>query len=76
MGIINKVVPEEEVYENALAMAKNISQAGERAVYYTKRAINSSYEAMGMQQALKSGLDQDVLLNITSDPIKKKNLLR
>jgi enoyl-CoA hydratase len=72
MGIINKVVPEEEVYEKALAMAKNISQAGERAVYYTKRAINSSYEAMGMQQALKSGLDQDVLLNIASDPIKKK----
>ena len=53
-------------------MAKNISQARERAVYYTKRAINSSYEAMGMQQALKSGLDQDVLLNIASDPIKKK----
>lgn len=70
MGIINKVVPNDDVFEKGLTTAKNISKAGERAVQFTKRAINSSYKVMGFTQALKSSLDLDVLLNIGPDPIK------
>ena len=72
IGIINKVVPDDEVFEKALTTAKNISKASERVVQFTKRAINSSYEAMGFTQALKSSFDLDILLNIAPDPIKEK----
>ena len=36
IGIINKVVPDDEVFEKALTTAKNISKAGERVVQFTK----------------------------------------
>ena len=56
----------------AIEAAHNIAKAGERAVRLTKQAINNSYEAMGFNQALKSSLNLDVLLNAAPDPLKEK----
>ena len=72
MGIVNKVVPDQTVVTEALETAHNIAKAGERAVRLTKQAINNSYEAMGFNQALKSSLNLDVLLNAAPDPLKEK----
>jgi enoyl-CoA hydratase len=72
MGIVNKVVPDQTVVTEALETAHNIAKAGERAVRLTKQAINSSYEAMGFNQALKSSLNLDILLNAAPDPLKEK----
>ena len=72
MGIINKVVPDQTVLTEAVEAAHNIAKAGERAVRLTKQAINNSYEAMGFNQALKSSLNLDVLLNAAPDPLKEK----
>ena len=72
MGIVNKVVPDQTVLTEAIEAAHNIARAGERAVRLTKKAINNSYEAMGFNQALKSSLNLDVLLNAAPDPLKEK----
>ena len=72
MGIVNKVVPDQKVLTEAIGAAHNIAKAGERAVRLTKQAINNSYEAMGFNQALKSSLNLDVLLNAAPDPLKEK----
>ena len=72
MGIVNKVVPDQTVLTEAIEAAHNIAKAGERAVRLTKQAINNSYEAMGFNQALKSSLNLDVLLNAAPDPLKEK----
>ena len=56
----------------ALGVAKSMATAAERSVRYTKRAINDSYEAMGLNRALKSALDTDVLLNAATDPVKEE----
>ena len=72
MGIVNKVVPDQTVLTEAIGAAHNIAKAGERAVRLTKQAINNSYEAMGFNQALKSSLNLDVLLNAAPDPLKEK----
>ena len=72
MGIVNKVVPDQSVLTEAIEAAHNIAKAGERAVRLTKQAINNSYEAMGFNQALKSSLNLDVLLNAAPDPLKEK----
>ena len=72
MGIVNKVVPDQTVLTEAIEAAHNIAKAGERAVRLTKQAINNSYEAMGFNQALKSSLNLDILLNAAPDPLKEK----
>ena len=58
--------------KNAKKIAKKISQASPRAVFFTKRAINSSYESMGFNQALTNSLNLDVILNAAPDPVKEE----
>lgn len=72
MGIINKIVSDELVFSEAQKIAKKISQASPRAVFFTKRAINSSYESMGFSQALTNSLNLDVLLNAAPDSVKEE----
>jgi enoyl-CoA hydratase len=72
MGIVNAVVPEGAALEKALAKANAISKASSRAVALTKRAINQTYQTMGLDAALKAGLDIDVLLNAGGGPEKRE----
>ncbi len=62
MGIVNAVVDEGRHLDAAMAMARTIAAAGPTAVQLTKRAINRSYEAAGLRQAVLAGLDIDVLI--------------
>lgn len=72
MGIVNKVVPDEVVLSEALKIGHKTAKAGQRAVHFTKKAINNSYEIMGLNQALKSSLNFDILLNAAPDPLKEQ----
>ena len=72
MGIVNKVVPDEVVLSEALEIGRKTAKAGQRAVHFTKKAINNSYEIMGLNQALKSSLNFDILLNAAPDPLKEQ----
>jgi enoyl-CoA hydratase len=68
MGIINEVVPEGQHLERALAVARDITSAASQSVRMTKRAINRTYEIMGMRQALLAALDIDVLIEAGAGP--------
>jgi enoyl-CoA hydratase len=46
-------------------MALDIAAAAGPSVFFTKRAMNRTYEIMGMRDALKASLDIDVILNAT-----------
>jgi enoyl-CoA hydratase len=59
------VVPDGEEMDEALRLARKISRASSVSVLGAKKAINRSYEAMGMRQALATGLDIDVEINST-----------
>lgn len=72
MGIVNHVVPAEQAFAKGMAIARQMARAAERSVRLTKRAINESYEAMGLSAALRAGLDIDVLLNAGSSPEKRE----
>jgi enoyl-CoA hydratase len=65
MGLVNRVVPDGEEMDEALRLARKISRASSVSVLGAKKAINRSYEAMGMRQALATGLDIDVEINST-----------
>ena len=68
IGIVNHVVPAGEEMEKAMAIARDFAAAAPLSVQMTKRAINRTYEAMGMRQALLASLDIDVLIEATGGP--------
>ena len=71
-GIVNHVVPGDQVQAKAESLAGAMAKASTRSVRMTKQAINRTYEAMGLSSALKTSLDMDVLLNAGSSPEKKE----
>jgi enoyl-CoA hydratase len=68
MGIVNRVVPAAELLETATAIASDIAAAAPLSVQLTKRAINRTYEIMGMRQALLAALETDILLEASEGP--------
>jgi enoyl-CoA hydratase len=72
MGVINHIVPSEELFDKGWQLAQNIASASSVSIYYTKAAINRTYETMGLRAALQSGLDMDIMLNSTPSPEKQE----
>ena len=67
IGIVNEVVPggPDAALERGMQLARDIAAAAGPSVFFTKRAINRTYEIMGLWDALKASLDIDVILNAT-----------
>lgn len=72
MGLINRVVPKGEELETAMALARDIAALDAEAVATVKRAINRTYDRMGMRDSLRSALDMDVLLEASETPDQRK----
>jgi enoyl-CoA hydratase len=68
MGIVNQVVPQGRELDRAMELARDLRAAAPVSVQLTKRAINRSYEAAGMREALRSALDTDVIIESTGGP--------
>lgn len=51
IGMVNKVVPADQLMEQALTTARLIAQAAPLAIQVTKEAINRSYELMGLMES-------------------------
>jgi len=62
IGLINRVVPSAEVEATALALARHIAVIDPALVQQTKRAINQSFELMGLVEALDAALDIDLAI--------------
>jgi enoyl-CoA hydratase len=65
IGIVNHVVPQDQLVSFGRTMAMDIAAAAGPSVFFTKRAMNRTYEIMGMRDALKAALDIDIILNAT-----------
>jgi enoyl-CoA hydratase/carnithine racemase len=50
--IINRVVPNNTVFEASMSVAKSMATAFERSICFTKRVINEIYETMSFIRAL------------------------
>ena len=68
IGMINRVVPEGQELDAALAMARDIAVMDRSAVALTKQAINRAYDIMGMREALAAALDIDVQIESMETP--------
>jgi len=65
MGLINKIVPADELIAEGRRLASKIAKAAPDSVQKSKQAINRSYDMMGLRNALAMGLDVDVDINAT-----------
>lgn len=68
LGIVNHVVPDGEEFARAMSVARDIAAAAPAAVRLTKRAINRTYEAMGLRAALASALETDIHIETAGGP--------
>ena len=64
-GLVNHVVPADELIENARKMAFDIARNDSLAVRLTKQAINTSYEIPRMREALEHALELDMVVEST-----------
>ena len=62
LGIVNHVVPDGGEMEKALTIARAMASAAPNAVRLTKLAINRSFDAMGLREALASALELDIYI--------------
>lgn len=68
MGIVNQVVAEADLIEAASVVAGKIVSAAPSAVQFTKKAINRTYEIMGLRQALLQALEIDIFIESNGGP--------
>ena len=72
MGLINRVVPEGEHLDAAIEMAQKIAVIDTFSMSVTKRAINRTYEIMGMAEALDSALEAGCLIEAAVVPEREE----
>jgi enoyl-CoA hydratase len=68
IGLINRVVPADELMEAAFAMAAEISMNDPVAVQLTKKALNRSLDIAGLKKALRAALEIDIEIELTETP--------
>ena len=72
IGLINRVVPPGEVESTAMALANHIAVIDPDLVQSTKRAINRSFEIMGLTKALEEALEIDLAIEGGGSPDKQR----
>lgn len=71
VGLVNQVVPKGDGVTAALALARRMATMDADAVRLTKLAINKSFDAMGLRQALRASLDLAVEIETLETPSRK-----
>jgi enoyl-CoA hydratase/carnithine racemase len=72
LGLVNRVVPREDLEAETLALAKRIAVTDPVALSLTKRAINRSMEVAGFREALAANIDLDAIIEAAETPERKE----
>lgn len=72
IGLINRVVPRDQVESAALALARHIAVIDPALVQQTKRAINRCFEVMGLMEGLNQALEIDLAIEGKGSDDKRK----
>ena len=72
IGLINRVVPAAQLEAAALSLARHIAVIDPDLVRQTKRAINRTFEIMGLTEALHEALDIDLAIEGAGSADKKR----
>ncbi len=72
LGLVNRVVPTGSELEAALAVARHLAVMDPQLVRQTKRAINRTYDIMGLREALQEALEIDLEIEAQGSPDKRQ----
>ena len=75
LGLVSKVVPQEQLLPEALRIARRIAQVPAYAVQLTKRSIKAAYEMMGFKNAMELHRANDALVIDASQIEEKRQLM-
>ena len=70
LGVVNHVTPGGEEMAKAMALAQAMAGADPLAVRLSKRALNRSYEAMGLRVALAQALECEIFIESAGGPTR------
>lgn len=68
LGLVNKVVPREDLEEAARALALRIAPTPLPILRLTKQALNKAYEAKGLKAAVDANINISCILNGANTP--------
>ena len=71
-GIVNEIVEQGQGLERGIALAREVALMDPDAVRLTKRAINQTYDIMGMGEALRKGADTSVKIETLETELRKR----
>ena len=71
-GIVNEVVDEGDGLDRAIALAREVALMDPDSVRLTKRAINQTYDIMGLGEALRKGADTSVKIETLETELRKR----
>lgn len=76
LGLVSKVVPQDQLMPEAMRIARRIAQVPAYAVQLTKRSIKAAYEMMGFKNAMELHRANDTLVIDASQIEEKRRLLQ
>jgi len=72
MGLVSEVVPQGRQLETAMRIARNLAQMDPDLVVQTKKAIQRTYDVLGIEAALAAALDIDHAIESHGSPDKAR----
>lgn len=70
IGMVNRVVPSDELTDATLALANEIAKNEPFVIQTTKRAVNRAWDVAGFRAAMASNTELDVLIETTNLPAR------
>ena len=70
IGLVNRVVPRDELDDATLALAEEIAKNESFVVQMTKRALNRAWDVAGFRAALAANTELDVIIETTNLPTR------
>jgi enoyl-CoA hydratase len=68
LGLVNRVVPRDELDDATLALANEIAKNEPLVVSLTKRAVNRAWEVAGFRSALRANTELDTIIETANLP--------
>ena len=70
IGLVNRVVPRDELDEATLALAREIAKNEPFVIQTTKRAVNRAWDVAGFRQAMEANVELDVMIETANLPAR------
>jgi enoyl-CoA hydratase len=70
IGLVNRVVPRDELDDATLTLAREIAKNEPFVVQVTKRAVNRAWDVAGFRQAMEANVELDVMIETANLPAR------